>query len=95
MLSVTFSYCFAECNLFECHYAECHSSECNYAERRGASRTEKMAEKFWQFSAQSADVKSKFGVKCIRFCCINLKQNLFFPMFVSVQFFLFKCRIEH
>jgi hypothetical protein len=28
MLSVAFSYCFAECHYAECHYAECHYPEC-------------------------------------------------------------------
>ncbi len=41
MVSVTFSYCYAECRYAvcrsaECHYAECHYAECRCAECRGA-----------------------------------------------------------
>jgi hypothetical protein len=36
MLSVAFSYCYAECNYDECHYAECHQSGGHYAECGGA-----------------------------------------------------------
>jgi hypothetical protein len=46
MMSVTFSYCYAECHYAECHYAESRKSEyhyaescnaeCHYAECRGA-----------------------------------------------------------
>ncbi len=28
LLSVTFSYCYAECHYAECYYAECHYAEC-------------------------------------------------------------------
>ncbi len=34
MLSVAFSYCYAEC-----HYAECHYAECRYTESHGAQKT--------------------------------------------------------
>ncbi len=36
MLSVAFSYCYAECHYAECHYAECRHAECHYAECRNA-----------------------------------------------------------
>ncbi len=32
MLSVAFSYCYAECHYAECRYAECRYAECCYAE---------------------------------------------------------------
>ncbi len=32
MLSITFSYCYAECHYAECLYDECHYAECHYAE---------------------------------------------------------------
>ncbi len=35
-LSVTFSYCYAECRYAVCHYAECRYAECRYAECRYA-----------------------------------------------------------
>ncbi len=33
MMSIAFSYCFAEC-----HYAECRCAECRYDECRGAGK---------------------------------------------------------
>jgi hypothetical protein len=34
MMSIAFSYCFAEC-----HYAECRCAECRYDECRGAGNS--------------------------------------------------------
>jgi hypothetical protein len=31
MLSVAFSFCYAECRYAECHYAECRYAECRSA----------------------------------------------------------------
>jgi hypothetical protein len=36
MLSVTYSYCYAESRNDECHYAECNYAECRHAECRHA-----------------------------------------------------------
>jgi hypothetical protein len=35
MLSVAFSYCYAECPYAECLYYECSYAECRYVESRG------------------------------------------------------------
>jgi len=32
MMSVAFSYCYAECHYDEFHYVECHYDECHYYE---------------------------------------------------------------
>ncbi len=39
VLSVTFSYCYAECGYAGCRYAECHSAECRGAIFTGWSST--------------------------------------------------------